>query len=148
MASQWSARQSWGAVYGAADQKSTRKVRFMARVGWPPVGRPRVGSVASMTVHAAVLVADLRIRSSQSLKDKRSALRPLIDGLRHRFSLSVAETDHQDLLQRAGIAVAAAGPSADRLEDALDAVERFIWSFTDLEVLDVTRHWIEVDDDG
>jgi uncharacterized protein YlxP (DUF503 family) len=101
-----------------------------------------------MTVHAAVLVADLRIRSSQSLKDKRSALRPLIDGLRHRFSLSVAETDHQDLLQRAGIAVAAAGPSADQLENALDAVERFIWSFTDLEVLDVTRHWIEVDDDG
>lgn len=91
---------------------------------------------------------DVRIRASHSLKDKRTALRPLLEGLRRRFAVSVAEVDHQDLLQRSGIAVAAVQSSAGQLDGLFAAVERFIWSFPDLEVIASDRHWIEVEAEG
>ena len=46
---------------------------------------------------------DLRLPGCQSLKDKRAVVRPVLDGLRNRHPVSVAETDHQDLWQRAAI---------------------------------------------
>lgn len=101
-----------------------------------------------MAAHAAVLVVDLRLPTSRSLKDRRAALRPLLDGARHRFAVSVAETGHQDSWQRAEVAFAAVGSSPTRVAHELDAVDRFVWSFPEVEVLATSRHWIEVDVPG
>ena len=98
-----------------------------------------------MAAHAAVLVMDLHFPASRSLKDRRSALRPVVDGARHRFAVSVAETGHQQSWQRAEVAFVTVGPAPAGVSDALDAVERFVWSFPELEVLAASRHWIEVD---
>ena len=49
---------------------------------------------------------DLHVPESRSLKAKRAAIRPIVDGLRHRFRVSVAETGHHEQWQRAEIAVA------------------------------------------
>lgn len=98
-----------------------------------------------MPAHAAVLVMDLHFPASQSLKDRRSALRPLLDGAHRRFAVAVAETGYQDSWQRAEVAFAAVGPAAGRVSEALDAVERFVWSFPEVEVLGAGRHWAEVD---
>ena len=57
-------------------------------------------------VHAAAMSFDLHVPESRSLKTKRAAIRPIVDGLRHRFRISVAEVAHQDQWQRAEIAVA------------------------------------------
>lgn len=43
---------------------------------------------------------DLIIDRSESLKEKRAVIKPLIAELRRRFQLSVAEVDHQDLHRR------------------------------------------------
>ena len=48
------------------------------------------------TVHAVAVRFDLHVPASRSLKAKRAAIRPVVDGLRHRFKVSVAEVDHQD----------------------------------------------------
>jgi len=101
-----------------------------------------------MAAHAAVLVVDLHFPASQSLKERRAVVRPLVEGARRRFAVSVAETGHHDSWQRAEVAFAAVGPAVGRVTEALDAVERFVWSFPELEVLDATRHWLEVDDRG
>jgi uncharacterized protein len=45
----------------------------------------------------ATLELDLHLPAARSLKAKRSVLRPLIEGLRHRYQVAVAEVDHQDL---------------------------------------------------
>jgi uncharacterized protein YlxP (DUF503 family) len=64
---------------------------------------------------------------SQSLKDKRMVLRRVKDRLK-AFNVAVAEVAHQDLWQRAGLAIVAVGESdeiADRtLSSALREVER------------------------
>ncbi len=86
---------------------------------------------------------DLHVPQSRSLKAKRAAIKPLIEGARHRFAVSVAEVGHQDQWQRAEVAVAAVASSAGHLDDILDSVDRFIWSHPEIEVLDTERSWLE-----
>lgn len=80
---------------------------------------------------------------SRSLKTKRGAIRPIIDGLRHRFHVSVAEVDHQDTWQRAAIAVALVAESDGHLREIIDRVDRFVASAAAVELLDVETAWLE-----
>ena len=50
---------------------------------------------------------ELHLNGCQSLKDKRRILKSLKDRLHQRFNISVAETGHQDLWQRAELTCAA-----------------------------------------
>ena len=97
-------------------------------------------------MHAAAVCFDLHVPQSRSLKSKRAAIRPIVDGVRHRFHVSVAEVDHQDQWQRAGIAVAVVGSSAGQVRDVIASVERFVDAAPDVEVLDVETAWLESED--
>jgi len=83
------------------------------------------------------------VPQSRSLKAKRAAVRPIVEGLRVRFRVSVAEVDHQDQWQRAGVGVAVVGASAAQVEEVLDAVDRFVWSHPEVEVLSTERSWLD-----
>lgn len=54
---------------------------------------------------------EIFIPAARSLKDKRQVLRSLIQRMRNRHNVSVAEVDHQDLWQRSEIAIAAVASS-------------------------------------
>ena len=86
---------------------------------------------------------DLHVPESRSLKAKRAAIRPIVDGLRHRFRISVAEVEHQDQWQRAGIAVAIVAESDGRVQELLDGVERFVVAAPDVELLGTETSWLE-----
>ena len=90
---------------------------------------------------------DLHVGAAASLKDKRRVLRPIVDGLRSRFNVGVAEVDGQDLWQRAALGVALVGADAGVLQTALRKVERFVASHPGLEILDVTESLYQTDDD-
>jgi len=94
-------------------------------------------------VHAAAACFDLHVSQSRSLKAKRAAIRPIVDRLRHRFPVSVAEVDHQDQWQRAAIGVAVIGSSESQVRDVLASVERFVVAAADIELLDVETAWLE-----
>jgi hypothetical protein len=94
-------------------------------------------------VHAAAVRFDLHVPASRSLKAKRAAIRPVVDGLRHRFKVSVAEVDHQDQWQRASIGVALVDGSAAHLEEVMASVERFVATAPDLDLLDTETAWLE-----
>ena len=91
------------------------------------------------------MIIDLHLPGCRSLKEKRSLLRPLLERLQRRFGVSVAELDHQDLWQRAGLGVSAVSGSASVLDRLLDDVERYVWAQSQIEVIDVKRHWLEID---
>ena len=97
-------------------------------------------------MHAAALRFDLHVPESRSLKVKRAAIRPIVDGLRHRLHCSVAETGYQDQWQRAAIAVALVASSDGNLREQIDTVERFVSGAPDVEVLDVEI--VHVDAEG
>jgi uncharacterized protein YlxP (DUF503 family) len=94
-------------------------------------------------MHAAAVCFDLHVPESRSLKAKRSAVRPIVEGLRHRLHVSVAEVDHQDQWQRAAIAVAVVAESSRQLEKMLDSVERFVVNAADVEVLNQETAYLE-----
>jgi uncharacterized protein YlxP (DUF503 family) len=94
-------------------------------------------------VHAAAVSFDLHVSQSRSLMAKRAAIRPIVDGLRHRFPVSVAEIDHQDQWQRAAIGVAVIGSSEHQVREVLASVERFVDAAPDVDLLDVETAWLE-----
>ncbi len=94
-------------------------------------------------MHAVAARFDLHIPQSRSLKAKRAAIRPIVDGLRNRFHVSVAEVDHHDQWQRAAIAVAIVAGSESQVRDHLAAIERFVVTSADIELLDVETAWLE-----
>ena len=97
-------------------------------------------------MHVASMTIGLHLPSTHSLKEKRSVVRPIVEGARRRFEVAVAEVDHQDKWQRASIGVAVVSGSASHAAQVLDAVERFVWSFPEVEVTDVRRAWSKDED--
>jgi uncharacterized protein len=96
-------------------------------------------------MHVAALSLDLHLPACGSLKEKRSVIRHLLDTSRQRFSVSASEVDHQDLHHRTVLAFAVVAPSAGRVEEILDRVERFVWSDPRVTVLSNARHWLDLD---
>jgi uncharacterized protein YlxP (DUF503 family) len=73
-----------------------------------------------------LLQVHLHFPDAGSLKAKRSELNAVKAHLRQRMGASVAEVAHQDSWQRSTLAVALAGGSARRCEEAADAVRRML----------------------
>ena len=78
---------------------------------------------------------DLRIPGVMSLKEKRHVLKALTVSIRHKFNVAVAEVDHQDLWQRAAIAVSAVAGEGYHLKRVMHEVERHIDTFPAVEVI-------------
>ncbi len=97
-------------------------------------------------MHAAAVCFDLHVPQSRSLKTKRATIRPIVDGLRHRYRVSVAEVDHQNQWQRAAIAVAVVGGTDAQVRDVLASVERFVANAPDIELIDIETAWLESED--
>jgi uncharacterized protein YlxP (DUF503 family) len=89
---------------------------------------------------------DLLLGDVHSLKQKRSAVRPLVAELRRRLSVSAAETDALDLHRRAGIAMAVVAADRAHVVDVLDAAERMVAARLELELLSVKRRLYHSDD--
>lgn len=98
-------------------------------------------SPAPEPVHVATISMDLRLRQARSLKEKRAVLRPIIDGSRRRYGVAAAEVAHQDAWHLATVGMAAVSGSASHAREMVDSVERFVWSFPEVEVVDVRRGW-------
>lgn len=88
---------------------------------------------------------ELRVPMAQSLKDKRSAIRPILEGGRRRFGVSISEVRHLDARQYATIAAAAVDREVGGVAATFDALERLVWSRPDVEVVATTRQWMELD---
>jgi len=93
-------------------------------------------------VHAVAFQVEIRIPEAHSLKDRRQVVRSLLDGARHRFGVSAAEVGGQDTWQRATLGFAVVASEARLAEETLDAIDRFLWSRPDIEVLDGETHWL------
>ncbi|MGI8411339.1 MAG: DUF503 domain-containing protein [Solirubrobacteraceae bacterium] len=74
----------------------------------------------------AVLVIHLHFPDAGSLKGKRKELSSIKAQLHTRLGAAVAETDHQDLWQRATLTAALTGGSMRTLAAAADNLERWL----------------------
>ena len=88
-----------------------------------------------------LLTVELHVPGCQSLKEKRMVLRRIKDRLK-KFNVAVSEVDHQDLWQRASLAVvtvSSAQQHADRelaaVADEIERVEPGLITRTEVEFL-------------
>jgi len=69
---------------------------------------------------------DLRIPENHSLKEERHVLRKLIDRVRTRFNVAIAEVGDNDVWQRAQMGFCTVGNDRRHINSSLDKVIYFI----------------------
>ena len=89
-------------------------------------------------VRVALGLVELHLGEVDSLKGKRHVLRGLKEKVKNRFNVSVAEVDHEDLWQRATLAVACVSNDARLANEIVSKAVNFIESRLDGEVIDVS----------
>ena len=85
----------------------------------------------------AVGTVELHLPDVGSLKGKRHVLKGLKEKLRHRFEISVAEVDHQDLWQRATLALACVSGDSRHANEVISKALDFIEDNLDGYVTDI-----------
>ena len=73
-----------------------------------------------MALIVGVCTLDLYIPEANSLKDKRSVLKSMLEGLRSRFNVSAAEIEHMDVWRRATVGIACVSNSQQFANQVLD----------------------------
>ena len=76
-----------------------------------------------------ISVFELHLPASRSLKDKRRVVKSMIERVHQRFRVSIAETGHHDLHQRAEIAIAAVVAGGEKeMEKLMDEIRNLVES--------------------
>lgn len=93
-------------------------------------------------MHIGLIELDVRFPDSQSLKEKRSPLRSMLDRARRKHNVAIAEVAFQDEWQRSG--VAAVGVNTDRahLERTLASVEKEIAETAGIMITGARVTWL------
>ncbi|OAE00647.1 DUF503 domain-containing protein [Arthrobacter sp. OY3WO11] len=78
---------------------------------------------------------DILLGDVQSLKEKRSVIRPLLAEVRRRFDVSVAEVGDHDQYRRSQVGAGLVAADRAHLIEVLDAVERFVAARPEFELL-------------
>jgi len=86
----------------------------------------------------ALGMMELHLPDVGSLKDKRHVLKGLKERVRARFEVSVAEVDHQDLWQRATLALAYVSADARHANEVVSKAMDFIEDNVEGDVLDTS----------
>jgi len=81
-------------------------------------------------------VWDLHLEGCHSLKEKRSVLQSLKAELRRGLNVAVAEVDHQDKWQRAGMACTTVGSDRRVAEETLRAADRIVEAAGGVRIMD------------
>ena len=76
---------------------------------------------------------------ARSLKDKRMVVRGVIDKTRHKYNVSVAEVDTQDVLQTLTLGVAVVSGEYSHARNMLDDITRFMEKVADAELVSISE---------
>ena len=89
-----------------------------------------------------LLRLDVHVPGAQSLKDKRSVLKSLKDRLHHRFNVSVAETAHQELWQRAELTASVVSTDRRHAESVLREADRLVAGADGARIVDTSTSYL------
>lgn len=94
---------------------------------------------------AGLMVLDVHLPQSRSLKDKRQPLRSIKQQLRDA-GFSVSEVDHHDKWQRAQVAISIVARGSNNVEQLLDDALRVVEARPDLDVSVRQRTVLSIDE--
>src|SRR5882672_524320 len=99
-------------------------------------------------MHVGVMRLVLEIPGARSLKDKRQVVRSFKERVKSRLSVSIAEVDHHDKLQRATFGVAVVSGDAGMCEELLGRVTSMAGSLPDAILADRASELIAFGEGG
>jgi len=85
----------------------------------------------SSETYVGIAHLELQVPEARSLKAKRGPVRSLVEKIKNRHQVLIIEADHQDLQQRARLAICALSTSSVDIEARLRRVEQTVdqnWS--------------------
>ena len=94
--------------------------------------------------YVGILLVELHFPEAGSLKGKRKFVRSAKAQLQNRFGAAVAEVDHHDLWQRAGLTIACVARELGELDRLLDDAVRYL-SGQEYELLRADREVVSVE---
>ena len=95
------------------------------------------------SIHVLLVVVECHIPHAQSLKQKRAAVKSLIDRLRSRLNASVSETGFLEEWQRSVIAVSLVSNSRRYLQQQTDILEQMVMTSSgNITVVNIEQHWL------
>ncbi len=83
----------------------------------------------------------LIIHDNHSLKGKRQVLKSIVEKVKNRYNISIAEVGSNDLWQRAELGLCAVGNDRASINSVMDKTMNFIESLHTAEIID---HTIEI----
>lgn len=87
------------------------------------------------------LQVEVYIPGAASLKDKRQVVKGVIKRIQHRFNVSIAEINNEDLWQRANLGVAMVGCSSGHIDRQLQLVLNYMDAEPRWQVTKVEKAW-------
>ena len=98
-------------------------------------------------MYVGTLALDVLLGDVRSLKQKRSAVRPILAELRRSFpGVAVAETGHLELYRRTEIGLAVVASAAGHCTDVLAACERLVAARPEVELLSARQRLLNEED--
>ena len=92
-----------------------------------------------MNMMVGVCVLTIRIYESNSLKDKRSVVKSLIQKLEHKFNISICESGENDNIHFAEVGFAAVSNNKKLVDSTIDRVIDFAEAHERCEVVNIYR---------
>ncbi|MDO5040851.1 MAG: DUF503 domain-containing protein [Peptoniphilus sp.] len=88
-------------------------------------------------------LVELRLYSPNSLKEKRRILKSLIERLKNKFNISIAEVGNNDLWQVAELGIAAVANDSVFANEVMNKVVDFIDNFDSVEIINIDMEMID-----
>jgi uncharacterized protein len=93
-------------------------------------------------MHVLTMKIILRASWAHSLKEKRMVVKSLLQKLKNKFNVSIAEIDTQDIHQTIVIGIAAVCANAAQADSIMEHVLAFVEENTDAEIVDILSETI------
>jgi uncharacterized protein YlxP (DUF503 family) len=85
-----------------------------------------------------LLTLDLHIPEANSLKSKRLVIKSLIDRIKNKFNVSIAEVDANDLWQRSVIGIAYVANETQIINKVFEKIKNLVLGSHSIELIDAT----------
>ena len=86
----------------------------------------------------------LHLHDNRSLKGKRKVVRSMVDKVKHKFNVSIAEVGSNDKWQRIELGVSAVGNDRRHIDTSLDNILSYVESLYLAEIVDSSVEIINV----
>lgn len=89
------------------------------------------------------MTVTLRASWSHSLKEKRMVVKSIVQKLKNKFNISVAEVADQDIHQTIIIGIVGICGTSSQLDSTMEHIITFIECNTDAEIIDIQKWYIQ-----